>query len=113
MSAIIVDVEYPNGDMNCTVRAAVDGDDIRFLSTKDNEVGFPAKTDPGEWEKIIFVNVSCEDRSATSYKLEYITGVTDVMPQRPKLSKQQRQMFYAGAIVQVHPIAPRQSHTFL
>lgn len=113
MTTIIVDVEYPNGDMNCFVRAAVDGDDIRFLSTRDSEVGFPAETDSDEWEKIIFVNVTCGDRSATSHDVEYITGVTSVLPQQHKLAKQQRRMFYAGALVQVRPTAPQhQSRTF-
>lgn len=113
MTAIIVDVDYPNGDMNCMVRAAVDGDDIRFLSTKDSEVGFPAQTNSEEWEKIIFVNVTCGDRSATSHDLEYITGVTSVMPSQHSLTRQQRRMFYAGALVQVRPIAAQhQTRTF-
>jgi hypothetical protein len=83
MMAIIVDVEYPNGDSDCTVRAAVDGDDVRFLSLKDRHIGYPDKADAGNWGKIVFVHCKSLDKAAVSHTLPLISGVSVVRPQAP------------------------------
>lgn len=100
VTAIIVDVEYPNGDMNCTVRAAVDGDDIRFLSTKGACIDYPSCNDG--WEKLIFVHVAPWSRDVTSFDLPHIAGVSKVLPSW--VDQAARHMLRIRAVVPVHPI---------
>jgi hypothetical protein len=101
VTAIIVDVEYPNGDVGCIVRASVEGDDIRFLSTKGSKISY-ATCEEG-WEKIIFVHVAPWSREATSFDLPHIAGVTAFHPSW--VDQATRQMLRLRAVIPVQPAA--------
>jgi hypothetical protein len=103
---IIVDVEWPNGDVGCTVRANVNGDDIRFLSLKGGTICYPEPGEKVDHEKVVFVHVAPWDsRAANSIDLPYITGVSQAPPLWPDLPTR-HYLRMREAVIPVRPITP-------
>ncbi len=105
------DVDYPNGDMDCTVRVRThDADDVRFLSLNGTAIDFPVELEDG-WKIIIFVQAAPHSRAAESTDLPYITGVTELAPKEEDTPSgvAVRHMQRIRAVTRVMPIYPEDS----